>query len=75
MSNQSIIENYEYILLHRNDDRYTLIDKKKTLQIYIDDGKVKDGDIVIKVTKENIQVAKLIHKITLEEHETHNQSN
>lgn len=65
MSDKSILENYKYVILDQKDKRFHFIDDDVMLNIWREDGSIKDQDVVITLTKENIKVAKLIQKIVI----------
>ena len=59
-------KNSKYILLHENSEgtRASSILNDEELQIYLSDGSVEDGDLIVKVEK--ISIIKIKHTATAE---------
>jgi len=62
---KSVLDNYNFALIYADNKRATLISTQEELDRMIEAQEIKDGDLIIKLTSDNLSVAKLVNHIKL----------
>ena len=62
---KSILENYEYLHVDQTNKKALLVPSLADIERMVEAEEIKDGDLIIKLTEQTIQVAELVHHIKL----------
>lgn len=62
---EKILNNFKYVVLDQKNNHFHFLKDEEELKRWVSDGSLKDGDVVIELTKENLKVAELKNYIEL----------
>ena len=66
-SPQSVIDNSKYAILHANGEKHWFFIKDDDeLNLWREDGRIKGGDVIVELNRDNVRVAQVINHIEFE---------